>query len=91
MASRVNLHSTNPTISPYFDDEGGFLRITAKAANKDEALRLLEEKEKEVKSFWSSLILMMERGRKKLIDILRERGESILRRIYNRRNDCSLL
>lgn len=79
MASRVNLHSTNPTISPYFDDEGGFLRITAKAANKDEALRLLEEKEKEVKKVFGPLLISDDGKRKEetLIDILRERGEKV--------------
>ncbi|WP_271809736.1 competence/damage-inducible protein A [Clostridium beijerinckii] len=41
---------TNPTIAPYAKDVGVMLRITAKAATKDEALKLIEPIEEEIKN-----------------------------------------
>ncbi|MDY3005840.1 CinA family nicotinamide mononucleotide deamidase-related protein [Anaerococcus sp. AGMB00486] len=79
MASRIDLHSTNPTISPYFDDEGGFLRISAKAESDDKALILLDEKEKEVREVFGPLLLSDDGKRKEetLIDLLKERKEKV--------------
>lgn len=79
MASRIDLSSTNPTISPYFDDEGGFLRITAKADNETEAERLLEKKEKEVEKVFKNLLISDDGLRKEetLINILKERNEKV--------------
>ena len=57
MANRIDLSSANPTISPYFDNEGGFLRITAKAKSDKEAQKLLDEKEKEVKKVFKNLLI----------------------------------
>lgn len=79
MASRINLDSQNPTISPYFDDEGGFLRITAKAPNKKKAKAMLDEKEEEVKKVFKDLIISDDGKMKEetLIDILRKRDEKV--------------
>ncbi len=41
---------TNPTIAPYAKDVGVMLRITAKAETKDEALKLIEPVEGEIKN-----------------------------------------
>ncbi|ALB43974.1 competence/damage-inducible protein A [Clostridium beijerinckii] len=41
---------TNPTIAPYAKDVGVILRITAKAETKDEALKLIEPIEEEIKN-----------------------------------------
>ncbi|MZK49652.1 competence/damage-inducible protein A [Clostridium beijerinckii] len=41
---------TNPTIASYAKDVGVMLRITAKAATKDEALKLIEPIEEEIKN-----------------------------------------
>lgn len=41
---------TNPTIAPYAKDVGVMLRITAKAETKDEALKLIEPIEEEIKN-----------------------------------------
>jgi len=41
---------TNPTIAPYAKDVGVMLRITAKAETKDEALKLIEPIEVEIKN-----------------------------------------
>ncbi|MFW2502407.1 competence/damage-inducible protein A [Clostridium diolis] len=41
---------TNPTIGPYAKDVGVMLRITAKAETKDEALKLIEPIEEEIKN-----------------------------------------
>lgn len=41
---------TNPTIAPYAKDVGVMLRITVKAATKDEALKLIEPIEEEIKN-----------------------------------------
>ena len=59
MANRIDLSSTNPTISPYFDNEGGFLRITAKAKSEKEADFLLNEKEKEVKNVFGNFGIVL--------------------------------
>ena len=79
MANRIDLSSANPTISPYFDNEGGFLRITAKAKNEKEAQKLLDEKEKEVKKVFKNL-LISDDGLKKeetLINLLKKRDEKV--------------
>lgn len=79
MANRIDLSSTNPTISPYFDNEGGFLRITAKAKSKKEANFLLNEKEKEVKNIFGNLFISDDGLRKEetLINLLKERNEKV--------------
>ena len=79
MANRIDLTSKNPTISPYFDNQGGYLRITAKAKNNEEADRLLDKKEKEVKEVFKSLLISDDSLRKEetLINLLKERGEKI--------------
>ncbi|OVE64975.1 competence/damage-inducible protein A [Clostridium diolis] len=41
---------TNPTIAPYAKDVGVMLRITAKAETKDEAIKLIEPIEEEIKN-----------------------------------------
>ncbi|WP_236785943.1 CinA family nicotinamide mononucleotide deamidase-related protein [Anaerococcus ihuae] len=79
MANRIDLSSANPTISPYFDNEGGFLRITVKAESDKEAQKLLDEKEKEVKKVFKNL-LISDDGLKKeetLINLLRKRSEKV--------------
>lgn len=79
MANRIDLTSKNPTISPYFDNQGGYLRITAKAKNNEEADRLLAKKEKEVKEVFKSLLISDDSLRKEetLINLLKERDEKI--------------
>ena len=79
MANRIDLTSKNPTISPYFDNQGGYLRITAKAKNNEEADRLLDKKEKEVKEVFKSLLISDDSLRKEetLINLLKERDEKI--------------
>ncbi len=79
MANRIDLSSKNPTISPYFDNQGGYLRITAKAKNNEEADRLLDKKEKEVKDVFKSLLISDDSLRKEetLINLLKERDEKI--------------
>lgn len=79
MANRIDLSSTNPTISPYFDNEGGFLRITAKAKSEKEADFLLNEKEKEVKNVFGNLFISYDGLRKEetLINLLKERNEKV--------------
>lgn len=79
MANRIDLSSTNPTISPYFDNEGGFLRITAKANSEKEADFLLNEKEKEVKNVFGNLFISDDGLRKEetLINLLKERNEKV--------------
>ena len=79
MANRIDLSSTNPTISPYFDNEGGFLRITAKAKSEKEADFLLNEKEKEVKNVFGNLFIPDDGLRKEetLINLLKERNEKV--------------
>lgn len=79
MANRIDLSSTNPTISPYFDNEGGFLRITAKAKSEKEADFLLNEKEKEVKNVFGNLFISNDGLRKEetLINLLKERNEKV--------------
>ena len=79
MANRIDLTSKNPTISPYFDNQGGHLRITAKAKNNEEADRLLDKKEKEVKEVFKSLLISDDSLRKEetLINLLKERDEKI--------------
>lgn len=41
---------TNPTIAPYAKEVGVMLRVTAKADNKEEALKLIDPVEKEIKN-----------------------------------------
>ncbi|WP_238916593.1 competence/damage-inducible protein A [Clostridium sp. YIM B02555] len=41
---------TNPTIAPYAKEVGVMLRITAKANNEEEAIKLIEPVEKEIKN-----------------------------------------
>lgn len=79
MANRIDLSSTNPTISPYFDNEGGFLRITAKSKSEKEADFLLNEKEKEVKNVFGNLFISDDGLRKEetLINLLKERNEKV--------------
>lgn len=79
MANRIDLSSTNPTISPYFDNEGGFLRITAKAKSEKEADFLLNEKEKEVKNVFGNLFISDDglRIEETLINLLKERNEKV--------------
>lgn len=79
MANRIDLSSTNPTISPYFDNEGGFLRITAKAKSEKEADFLLNEKEKEVKNVFGNLFISDDGLRKEetLINLLKDRNEKV--------------
>lgn len=79
MANRIDLSSTNPTISPYFDNEGGFLRITTKAKSEKEADFLLNEKEKEVKNVFGNLFISDDGLRKEetLINLLKERNEKV--------------
>lgn len=79
MANRIDLSPTNPTISPYFDNEGGFLRITAKAKSEKEADFLLNEKEKEVKNVFGNLFISDDGLRKEetLINLLKERNEKV--------------
>lgn len=79
MANRIDLSSTNPTISPYFDNEGGFLRITGKAKSEKEADFLLNEKEKEVKNIFGNLFISDNGLRKEetLINLLKERNEKV--------------
>ena len=79
MANRIDLTSKNPTISPYFDNQGGYLRITAKSKSHEEADRLLDEKEKEVKEVFKSLLISDDSLRKEetLINLLKERDEKI--------------
>lgn len=51
LASRVSEiieNSENPTVAPYARQGEATLRITAKAKNRDEAIKLIDEKEKEV-------------------------------------------
>ena len=79
MANRIDLTSKNPTISPYFNNQGGYLRITAKAKSNEEADRLLDRKEKEVKEVFKSLLISDDSLRKEetLINLLKERDEKI--------------
>lgn len=79
MANRIDLTSKNPTISPYFDNQGGYLRITAKAKNNEEVDRLLDKKEEEVKEVFKSLLISDDSLRKEetLINLLKERDEKI--------------
>ena len=79
MANRIDLTSENPTISPYFNNQGGYLRITAKAKSNEEADRLLDRKEKEVKEVFKSLLISDDSLRKEetLINLLKERDEKI--------------
>lgn len=79
MANRIDLTSKNPTISPYFDNQGGYLRITAKAKSNEEADRLLDKKEKEVKEVFKSLLISDDSLRKEetLINLLKEKDEKI--------------
>lgn len=51
LASRVAdiiEESVNPTVAPYAKSGEATLRITAKAENKEEAIKLIDEKEKEI-------------------------------------------
>lgn len=79
MASRIDLSSTNPTISPYFDEQGGYLRITAKAKKREEALKILDKKAKKVREVFGPFFISDDGKRKEetLIDLLKERGEKI--------------
>lgn len=79
MANRIDLTSKNPTISPYFNNQGGYLRITAKAKSNEEADRLLDKKEKEVKEVFKSLLISDDSLRKEetLINLLKEKDEKI--------------
>lgn len=79
MASRIDLSTKNPTISPYFNNQGGYLRITAKAKSEIEVDKLLDDKEKEVKSIFKDLLISDDSLRKEetLINLLKERGEKV--------------
>lgn len=79
MARRVDFNGENPTISPYFTDDGAYIRISAKAASKDEALQMIELKEKELDKIFGPLIIARngERKEKILLDLLRSREEKI--------------
>ncbi|AQR97969.1 competence/damage-inducible protein A [Clostridium saccharoperbutylacetonicum] len=46
----IMVAQTNPTIAPYAKDVGVMLRITAKANNEEEASKLIEPIEKEIKN-----------------------------------------
>ena len=79
MANRIDLSSKNPTISPYFNNQGGYLRITAKAKTNKEADELLDKKEEEVKEVFKNLLISDDGLRKEetLINLLKERDEKI--------------
>lgn len=79
MARRANLKGNNPTVSPYFGNEGAFLRITAKADSNEDAEKLIFEKEKELDDTFGDLIISSDGSRKEavLIDILRKRNEKV--------------
>lgn len=79
MASRVDLTSTNPTISPYVTDYGCILRITARATTNQEVDDLLSQGMTKVKNSLGKYLITFEDKRKEeiLIDLLRARGEYI--------------
>lgn len=79
MASRVDLTSTNPTISPYVTDYGCILRITARATTGKEVDDILNQGMTKVKNSLGKYLITFEDKRKEevLIDLLRARGEYI--------------
>ena len=79
MASRVDLTSSNPTISPYVTDYGCILRITARATTGKEVEDLLSQGMTKVKNSLGKYLITFEDKRKEefLIDLLRARGEYI--------------
>jgi nicotinamide-nucleotide amidase len=79
MARQVDLSGSNPTLSPYFDNEGAFLRITAKADSYEEAMEMIEEKDLELQKIFGDLIIARDDTRKEatLIDLLKSRNEYV--------------
>ena len=79
MARRADLTSENPTVSPYITDEGGILRITAKAETMDKANEMLDQKEKELREVFGNLVYALDNENKEsvLIDLLYKRKEHI--------------
>lgn len=79
MARRVNFEGNNPTVSPYFSDDGAYLRITAKADSHEECQKLISKKEKELDEIFGNLIISKDGQRKEktLLDLLKDRNESI--------------
>ncbi|MDO5047106.1 MAG: CinA family nicotinamide mononucleotide deamidase-related protein [Anaerococcus sp.] len=79
MAERVDLSSSNPTISPYVTDHGPILRISAKAADEKKADDLINQALVKVKSSLGKYIISSD-GRSRyelIIDMLRQRGEYV--------------
>lgn len=79
MARRVDFSSENPTISPYATNDGAYIRISAKAKEYDQAIKMIKEKEKYLDEIFGPLIICKngERKEKILIDILRQRKETV--------------
>lgn len=69
----------NPSIAPYVKEDGAMLRITAKASNKEEAIKLIDRGRKRVFDKLSSYIVAEGRQTRPeaLIKILKEKKETI--------------
>lgn len=79
MSRRVDFSGENPTISPYFTDDGAYIRISAKASNHAEAVKMIKSKEEYLEEIFGPLIICKhgERKEKILLDLLRERKERV--------------
>lgn len=79
MARRVDFSGENPTISPYFTDDGAYIRISAKADTTESAIKMIDTKIKELDKIFGPLIISKngQRKEKVLLDLLAERGEFI--------------
>lgn len=79
MARRVDFTGENPTISPYFTDDGAYIRISAKANDRKSAIKMIENKVEELDEVFGPLIISRngQRKEKVLLDLLKERGEKV--------------
>lgn len=79
MARRVDFSGDNPSISPYFTDDGAYIRISAKAKSYQEAMEMIERKEAYLEEIFGPLIICKNGERKEavLLDLLRQRGERL--------------
>ncbi|MDD7305433.1 MAG: CinA family nicotinamide mononucleotide deamidase-related protein [Peptoniphilaceae bacterium] len=79
MARRVDFRGENPTLSPYFTDDGAYIRVSAKAESKAKALKMIKEKEAYLDKIFGPLIICKNGQRKEeiLLDLLRSRSEKV--------------
>lgn len=79
MARRVDFSGENPTISPYFTDDGAYIRVSAKANDKNSAINMIETKIKELDEIFGPLIITKngQRKEKVLLELLKDREERI--------------